>query len=57
MISNYLSSTSEKETELMRDEIKAMLRVCFEGEVEQHGDKIRLILPDGKAYALYVCKD
>ena len=41
----------------MRDEVLAMLHVCFEGEVERTGDQLRVILPDGSAFAVYVCED
>lgn len=43
--------------EQIQDEVLAMLRVCFEGEAERNGDRFRVILPDGSAFAVYVRED
>lgn len=40
--------------EEMQNEVAAMLRVCFEGSVEERGDKLRIVLPDGSAFDVFV---
>lgn len=40
--------------EEMQNEVAAMLRVCFEGSVEENGDKLRIVLPDGSAFDVFV---
>lgn len=58
MLLNCCSKKEDKVSlEQMRDEVLAMLHVCFEGEVERSGDQLRVILPDGSAFAVYVCED
>ncbi len=58
MLLNYCAKTKEKITlNQIRDEVLAMLKVCFEGETEEAGDKLKLVLPDGSAFAVYVCEE
>ena len=40
--------------EVMQNEMAAMLRVCFEGSVEESDDKLRIVLPDGSAFDVFV---
>lgn len=42
--------------EEMQNEVAAMLRVCFEGSVEESDDKLRIVLPDGSAFDVFVRK-
>ncbi len=42
--------------EEMQNEMAAMLRVCFEGSVEESDDKLRIVLPDGSAFDVFVRK-
>lgn len=58
MLLNYCSKKEEKVSlEEMRDEVLAMLHVCFEGEVERTGDQLRVILPTARRLRFYVCED
>ena len=41
----------------MRGEVLAMLKVCFEGEAVAEGDKLRLILPEGRSFTVTVSED
>lgn len=51
MLLNYCSKEENKVSlEQMREEVLAMLKVCFEGEAAEEGERIRLILPDGKPF-------
>ena len=51
MVSNYCGKDEGKlSLEEMRGEVLAMLKVCFEGEAVAEGDKLRLILPEGRSY-------
>ena len=54
MLLNYCGKEENKVSlEQMREEVLAMLKVCFEGEAAEEGERIRLILPDGKAFSVY----
>ena len=41
----------------MKEEIIAMLAVCFEGEVLESDARICMILPDGQKFSVSVEKD
>lgn len=46
MLLNYCGKEENKVSlEQMREEVLAMLKVCFEGEAAEEGERIRLILP------------
>ena len=58
MLLNYCDKEENKVSlEQMREEVLAMLKVCFVGEAAEEGEKIRLILPDGKAFSVYVSEN
>ncbi len=38
----------------MREEIKDMLSVCFEGKVLEDGKQIHMVLPDGQRFSVSV---
>ena len=40
--------------EEMQNEVAAMLRVCFEGSEEESDVKLRIVLPDGSAFDVFV---
>lgn len=58
MLLNYCGKEENKVSlEQMREEVLAMLKVCFEGEAAEEGERICLILPDGKAFSVYVSEN
>ena len=50
MVSNYCGKDEG-------GEVLAMLKVCFEGEAVAEGDKLRLILPEGRSFTVTVSED
>lgn len=55
MLMNHCEQTrGTVSVEEMQNEVAAMLRVCFEGSVEENGDKLRIVLPDGSAFDVFV---
>ena len=38
----------------MLEELLAMIRVCFEGEVSLQGDGVKMELPNGEAFLLTI---
>lgn len=55
MLMNHCEQTrGTVSVEEMQNEVAAMLRVCFEGSVEESGDKLRIVLPDGSVFDVFV---
>lgn len=59
MLLNYCGKEENKVSlEQMREEVLAMLKVCFEGEAAEEGERIRLIPAwTGKAFSVYVSEN
>lgn len=48
LLNNCAKTEDGVSLDRMRGEVAAMLRVCFEGSVEENGDCLRLVLPRGR---------
>lgn len=58
MISDYSGKRQEKiSAEQLRNELFAMLRICFNAKTRREGDKIRIVLSDGSDFSLSVYED
>lgn len=54
LLNNCAKTEDGVSLDRMRGEVAAMLRVCFEGSVEENGDCLRLVLPEGPAFDIFV---
>ncbi len=55
MLSEAIAKKEDRVTaEQMREEVSAMLKVCFEGSVEENGEALRLVLPEGQVFDIRV---
>ncbi len=41
----------------IREEIRDMLSVCFEGEIEKNGEDLCMVLPNGQRFRVFVSEE